>query len=81
VPVTPTVAIRSFPATTYAVPHGLVAHRTTSREQEKITMTPTARDARRNARRRRLRTAVLLGLATDPAPVPRTITAAVRATR
>jgi hypothetical protein len=44
-------------------------------------MTPTARDARRNARRRRLRTAVLLGLVTDPAPVTRTITAAVRATR
>jgi hypothetical protein len=33
--VTPTVAIRSFPATTYAVPHGLVAHRTTSREQDR----------------------------------------------
>jgi len=44
-------------------------------------MTPTARDTRRNARRRRLRTAVHLGLVADPAPVTRRITAAVRATR
>jgi hypothetical protein len=44
-------------------------------------MIPTARDTRRNARRRRLRTAVLRGLVTDPAPVTRTITTAVRATR